>query len=78
MAEIFEQISPTPETVIMNKEQRALSKSFLIMNLNCLVAKNTAHSTAMTIAERFIPSGAFAIPNTDKETIVTNLGIKWK
>ena len=63
---------------MINKEQTARSKSFLIMNLNCFVAKNVAQSVAIIIADMFIASGAFTMPNKYKEKRVTSLGIKCK
>lgn len=46
------------------------------MNLNCFVAKNTAHSVAIAMAARFIPNKAFTIPSMRNEKSVTILGIR--
>ena len=62
----------------MNKEQTARRKSFLIINRNCLVAKNNAQSVAIIIAAMFIARLTLEIPNKYSEEIVTSRGTKCK
>ena len=67
-----------PGATMINTEQIARNTSLLIINRNCLVAKNNAHSVAITIAAKFIARLTLAIPNMYKEKSVTSLGTKCK
>ena len=67
-----------PGATIMNIEQIARRRSFLIINRNCFVAKNNEQNVAITIAATFIAKLTLEIPNKYREKIVTSLGIKCK